>query len=362
MRPWLEISPRALAANARAISLRAAPASLCAVVKSNAYGHGLIPTARSLSEAGIPHLSFGVFTPHEAISLRDAGVSEPVLLLGPVADADLEPLVREGVEIALLDASDVGRIGRVRATVHLKIETGTHRFGLQWDQVSAVAAELRDAGARIVGVYSHLADSEELDAAFAREQLARLLDSVEIVGLASGSRPQRHIAASAAAILWPEFRLDMVRGGIALYGLWPSEGVRERMRESDPSFVLEPALRWFAPVVHICDAAAGETVGYGCEFKCARASRIAVLSLGYADGLPRAAGNERGRVRFGKSYAPIVGRICMNACMVDITDLEPPVRRGDAAELDVEEIAAAAGTIAYEILARLPSEMERRYT
>ena len=331
-------------------------------MKANAYGHGLVQTARSLASAEIPGLSLGVFMPDEAISLREAGISEPILLLGPSAETDIELLVHEDVEIALLDACDARPIGRAHANVHVKIETGTHRFGLRRDQVGALARELYDAGARVVGVYSHLADSEELDAAFAREQLARLLDAAEAVGTATGSRPQRHIAASAAAILWPEFRLDLVRGGIALYGLWPSAGVRDRMREVDPSFVLEPALRWFAPVAHISEVAAGETVGYGCEFTCKRASRIAVLALGYADGLPRAAGNERGRVRFGKSDAPIVGRVCMNACMVDVTDIAPPVQRGDAAELNVEDIAAAANTISYEILARLPNDSERRYT
>ncbi len=374
MRPWLEISNRALAANVRAISLRVAPARLCAVVKANAYGHSLVPTARCLAASGTPDIVLGVFTPAEAFALREAGISAPILLLGPAADADIEPLVRQGVELGVLDPADVGRMGRVRATVHIKVETGTQRFGLRPERVAKAAAKLRDSGARIAGIYSHLADSEELDAAFAREQLARLLDAyghaIDTPGRpdsgassqkARGGAPLRHIAASAAAILWPEFRLDMVRAGIALYGLWPSEGVRERMRESEPTFALEPALRWFAPIVHIGDVAAGETVGYGCAFKCARDSRIATLAIGYADGLPRAAGNERGRVRFGKAYAPIVGRVCMNACMVDVTDVAPSVRRGDAAEFDVEEIAAAAGTISYEILVRLSPELERRY-
>ena len=343
------------------------------MTKANAYGHGLVASARAFASAGVPDLMFGVFTAAEAIALRDAGLTAPILLVGPADDADLEPLVRAGVELGVLDMADVGRMGRMRASVHLKVETGTHRFGLRADQVAAVAEELRAAGARIAGVYSHLASSEELDAAFAREQLARLLDAVELAGAsravtandsqrARSDLPLRHIASSAASLLWPEFRLDMVRCGLAMYGFWPSEGVRARMREIEPSFALEPALRWFAPVIHVGDVAAGETVGYGCEFKVSRDSRVAVLAIGYADGLPRAAGNGRGRVRFGNAYAPIVGRVCMNACMIDVTDIAHPVGRGDAIEFDVEEIAAAAGTIQYEILVRLPPEMERRYS
>jgi alanine racemase len=214
---------------------------------------------------------------------------------------------------------------------------------------------LRELGAEVVGIYSHLADAEELDASFAREQLARLLN------VSVGGRPVRHIAASAAALMWPEFRLEMVRCGIAMYGAWPSASVRDRMKEITPTFALAPALRFFAPVVHSMDVASGESVGYGCEFRTSRPSRIAVLPVGYADGLPRAAGQGVFKVRMGPARAPIVGRICMNACMIDITDCAPLPLRCDVAEFDIDELAAAAGTINYEILARLSPELERRY-
>jgi alanine racemase len=345
-----------LTANARAIGRLTAPARLCAVVKSNAYGHGLVPSASAIAAAGVPGLGFGVFRAAEGLALRAAGVTESILVVGPVEESELAEVVAADIEVGLVDDGDVAAYGRAHAVVHVKIETGTSRFGLAASQASAAASRLRELGAEVVGIYSHLADSEELDAAFAREQLARLLD------VTVGGRPVRHIAASAAALMWPEFRLEMVRCGIAMYGAWPSPSVRERMKEITPTFGLEPALRFFAPIVHSMDVASGESVGYGCEFRTSRASRIAVLPVGYADGLPRAAGQGRLSVRLGALRAPIVGRICMNACMIDITDCAPLPLRGDVAEVDIDELAAAAATINYEILSRLSPELERRFS
>ena len=355
MQPWLEINPAALTANARAIGRLTAPARLCAVVKSNAYGHGLVPASLAIAAAGVPGLGFGVFRASEGLALRAAGISESVIVLGPIEDSELPEVVAADIEVGLVDDADVAAYGRAHAVVHVKIETGTSRFGLAASLASSAAARLRELGAEVVGIYSHLADAEELDASFAREQLARLLDA------SVGGRPIRHIAASAAALMWPEFRLEMVRCGIAMYGAWPSASVRERMKEITPTFSLEPALRFYAPIVHSMDVASGESVGYGCEFRTSRPSRIAVLPVGYADGVPRAAGQGAFQVRLGSLRAPIVGRVCMNACMIDITDCKPPPLRGDVAEFDIDELAAAAGTINYEILARLSPELERRY-
>jgi alanine racemase len=325
------------------------------VVKSNAYGHGLVPSALAISGAGVPGLGFGVFRASEALALRAAGITDSILVVGPVEESELDEVVAADIELGLVDDGDVASYGRAHAVVHVKIETGTRRFGLAASLASAAASRLRELGAEVVGIYSHLADAEELDASFAREQLAQLMDA------SVGGRPVRHIAASAAALMWPEFRLEMIRCGIAMYGAWPSPSVRDRMKEITPTFTLEPALRFFAPIVHSMEVASGESVGYGCEFRTTRASRIAVLPVGYADGLPRAAGQGVFKVRFGSFRAPIVGRICMNACMIDITDCKPLPLRGDIAEFDIDELAAAAGTINYEILARLSPELERRY-
>jgi alanine racemase len=352
VRSWLDVDLGAVVSNARALDAYCAPAALCAVVKSDAYGHGLVPVARALSGAGIDRLHLAVFGTEEAFALREAGIRGPLLVLGPVDDGDLEEAGRARIEIAVLAEEDVRRFAPHRLSVHVKIDTGVSRFGVVPDAGPRVIAACADAGLTVAGVYSHLANAEDLDVRFTMEQLYRLRR-------AAGATPHKmHIAASAAAILWSETRLDMVRCGIAIYGRWPSDGVAVA---ASGVLELRPALRWFAPIAGVRDIAAGQSVGYGCEFKPQRDSVIAVLPVGYADGLGRAAGGGRLALRLAGGTAPIVGRICMNACMIDVTDLRTRPIRGDIAEIDIEDAARAAGTIDYEILARLPPSLERRY-
>jgi alanine racemase len=357
---WLEIGLATLVANARNLAAKAAPATLCAVVKSNAYGHGLVPVARALAGAGIPGLRLAVFTLSEGFALREAGLDLPILVVGPAADGELAEAARERLELALVDETSIEPFAQHRITTHLKIETGTHRFGIAPGRAGAVLERCSELGMNTAAIYSHLASAEDIDLEFTMAQVAALKEA------RSKSAPQTpmHIAASAAAMMWPQARLDMVRCGIALYGAWPSPQVQAVMAGEDPSFALQPALRWFAPVVHVTELRPGESAGYSRAFVAQRESRIAVLPAGYADGLPRAAGGGRMQVRLGPGpdrRAPIVGRICMNACMLDVTDLMPPPALGDRAEIDIEALARAAATLNYEILARLPAHVERRY-
>jgi len=347
---WLEIDLESIIQNGRELARRVAPAALCAVVKSNAYGHGLVPVSRALAAAGIPGLRFAVFSVPEGLAMREAGITDPILVVGPVGDDETQPLLSAGLECAVLCEEDAVRFAR-GTRVHVKVDSGVARFGVQANRAAFVMERCRQSGLHVAGVYSHLANAEDLDEAFTLEQLARLR-SVRSEGLLT------HIAASAAAIMWPATRLDMVRCGIALYGRWPSTAVQST--DASHGLTLRPALRWFAPVALVRDVAAGEPVGYGCDFVPARASKIAVLPLGYADGLPRAAAGRLDVVVRG-AHAPVVGRICMNACMIDVTDVRPAVTRHAVAEIDVDAAAAAAQTIDYEILARLPASLERRY-
>jgi len=347
---WLEIDLERIAQHGRELAGRVGPAALCAVVKSDAYGHGLVPVSRALSGAGISGLRFAVFTAAEGLALREAGIGEPILVVGPIADDESQPVAQAGLECAVLCEEDADRY-EAGTRVHVKVDSGVARFGVRPDRAALVIERCRQSGLRVAGVYSHLANAEDLDEAFTLEQLARLRS-------VSGDGLLRHIAASAAAIMWQATRLDMVRCGIALYGRWPSDAVRSS--DASRGLTLRPALRWFAPVALVRDVDAGEPVGYGCDFVPARPSTIAVLPLGYADGLPRAAAGGLDVVVRGM-HAPVVGRICMNACMVDVTDVKPAVSRGDIAEIDVASVARAAQTIDYEILARLPSSLERRY-
>jgi len=360
---WLEIDRATLVANARALAKKVAPSSLCAVVKSNAYGHGLVPVALALARAGMDGLRFAVFAAAEAFELREAGVEQPIFVVGPVADADLAQAGRERLELALFDASQCEPFARQRIKAHIKVETGTNRFGIAPSRADEVLRRCRELGVDVVGLYSHLANAEDIDKPFTRKQV-EALEAVGRLNSAAGYYPaaRLHIAASAAAMMWPETRLDMVRCGIALYGAWPSVHVQAVLAGDDPSFELRPALRWFAPVAQVHDVAVGESVGYGRAFVAQRPSRIAVLPLGYGDGLPRAAGMGRLRARLAVGKAPIVGRVCMNACMLDVTDLPTSVAVGERVEFDIEDVARAAGTINYEALVRLPAHLERRYS
>ena len=352
MRPWLEINLDAVLANARALARRAAPAHLCAVVKTNAYGHGLVPVGRALASANISDLRLGVFTPAEGLALRHAGVVAPIVVLGPTSDADTQSAHDASLECAILSADDAARYHPGTA-VHVKVDTGVARFGVHPSEAEGAIAACLERGLRVAGVYSHLANAEDLDESLTLAQLRRLLSIPRPDGAIA------HIAASAAAILWPQTRLDMVRCGIALYGHWPSAPVASVAAAN--GFALTRALRWFAPVVLTRRVAQGDTVGYGCDFVAQRDATIAVLPLGYGDGLPRSAGDGNLQVRLHAARAPVVGRICMNACMIDVTDVPGQARRGDVVELDVDEVARAAGTINYEVLSRFPESLERRY-
>ena len=371
-RSWLEVDLATIATNARALAQRAAPASLCAVIKANAYGHGLVPVARALENAKLPGLRLGVFSLAEAAELLDRGIDTPIQVLGPVDEDALNEAAELQLEVALLDERLCEAFAQCGVAAHLKIDTGLNRFGVAHDRAPAVLQHCRVLGVNIVGIYSHLANAEDLDRDFTRKQVERLRRvAVEFIRPSAGRKdsitPSLHIAASAAAMMWPETRLDMVRCGIALYGAWPSPEVYAYMAGEAPAFELAPALRWYAPIVQIRDVLAGESVGYGRAFVATRDCRIAMLPLGYADGLPRAAGAGKARVRIrgakapAASFAPIVGRICMNVCMLDVTDVAAQTALGDIVELDVDDVARAAGTINYEVLAALPAHLERRY-
>jgi alanine racemase len=224
---WLEIDRATLVANAAALARKAAPASLCAVIKSNAYGHGLIPVALALAGSGIDGLRFAVFTAGEGFALRKAGIEQQILVLGPIADGGIAEAGRERLELALFDESQCEPFARHHIVAQIKIETGTNRFGIPPARADAVLRLSRDLGVAVVGLYSHLANAEDIDKEFTMRQVEALA-AVGRLNSTAGYYPDArlHIAASAAAMMWPEARLDMVRCGIALYGAWPSNKVQ----------------------------------------------------------------------------------------------------------------------------------------
>ena len=367
----LEIDLGAIARNVAALGGLAAPARYAAVVKADAYGHGAIEVARALA----PNVAmFCVYRLDEAVALRAAGIATPILVLGPVESHDLAALVESRAAVALWSTGgfvrDLGRAARAsgrRAPVHVKIDTGVTRLGLDVRRAPAALARYEDDDALDVrGVFTHLAAAEELESAYTHAQLERF-------AAATASSRDRfaargvvaHAAASAAAMLYPQARLDMIRAGIATYGIWPSP---QTEAAASPLLTLEPALAWSTKLVVVRDVEAGRSVGYGCSFSTSRASRIGVLPIGYAEGLPRALSGA-GVALVRGTRVPFIGRVCMNMAFVDVTDVAH-AEAGDTVTLigtdgdesiSANDLAARAGTIGYELLARLPANIPRVY-
>jgi alanine racemase len=357
----------AIARNAGTLAKLIAPARLTAVVKANAYGHGLIPVARALAPLAS---RLCVYDLDEAVALRDAGIDAPIHVLGPIPAADLDVAHAAQVAMTLWDrglyARQVASVSRRRGrpiAVHAKIDTGVVRLGLTThDAPEALARYAATPEFVLAGAFTHLAAAEELDSTFTHEQLARFLDVTRDLA----PEVERHAAATAAAMLWPETRLDAVRAGIGLYGIWPSVETETLMREQ--GVTLDPALSWRTRIVaeHTIDA--HTSVGYGRTWRAPRRSRIATLPIGYAEGLPRAAGNAAHALVRGVRV-PLVGRVCMNMAFLDVTDV-PAAAIGDtvtligrdgAETISAEDLGAACETIGYEIVARLPAHLPRRY-
>lgn len=370
----LRISTEALRRNAQALRELVGPQHAAFVVKGNAYGHGMIDTALAIEGFAA---KLCVYSIDEALELRDGGITAPILILGPVPPDWLDQAMAADVEVALWDTgsfvrdlSQAALRAQKRARVHVAVNSGLNRLGLQpGDLPDAVESYGRVNGVEIVGVFSHLASAEELDSPYTMLQLERFNDAyqrAEPLLAARGFTPIRHIAASAAAMLWPQTRLDLSRFGIALYGLWPSAQTREAMNGA--KLALQPALSYETELVVVRTIEAGEPVGYGTTFHAPRQMPIGVIPLGYADGIARALSN-KGQVLVCGVRAPIIGRVAMNMCFVDLSHVPHAlvgskvtlIGRDGAHEITVDDWAAWADTINYEIVTRLPVTLLRTY-
>lgn len=359
----IEIDLKALEHNAAALkqSLREG-VQLMAIVKADGYGHGIAQAATAFLRGGASLL--GVAIPQEGQALRDAGIGLDVLMLGATSkDGALlsvkNDLIQTAHSVEALRAMQAAAetCGRP-ARAHVKVETGMHRLGaLPGEELHALLDALGSCpDVRIEGIYTHFAAAAE-DEGYTRRQHQLYLQAVQQAEAKLGPLFQ-HAANSAAALSYPESHLDAVRVGIALYGCPPC----------DTSVELRPAMRFVTSVSQLHDVLPGETVGYGRTFTAQRPSRIATIPAGYGDGYPRAIGN-RGYALVHGMPAPIVGRICMDQAMLDVTDI-PGVHWGDEvtlmgsqgkASLPAEALADWCGTIPYEILLRPTARVPRVY-
>jgi alanine racemase len=358
-RAWREIDRQALVHNARTLQAALAPGCrLMAVVKADAYGHGAVPTARCLAQAGVD--AFAVACLAEGIALRRAGVAGQILILGYTPPEQAPLLARWRLTQAVADAAH-GRALAARGVpleVHLALDTGMHRLGIPAEDTRAIGAMYQLANLRITGVFSHLCVSDSLrpeDTAYTRAQLAAFARAVAWIRAQGYSPGQTHIQASYGIWNLPPQPCALARAGIALYGV-SSSGADTR-RQLD----LRPVLALRARVASVRTLAAGEGAGYGLAFRAAGETRLAAVTIGYADGLPRALAQQGGQVLLHGVRCPMVGRLCMDQLLVDVTAV-PQAAPGDRVTLigadggqviRAEEVAARCGTITNELLARL---------
>ncbi len=369
-RTWVEVDTAALAANIRTFRRLVGPGVLLApTVKANAYGHGLAIAARAFLEGGADWLC--VDSIDEARALRAAGVDAPIYVFGYVPLDDLAEAAALGLRLVVYNRETVARLAALGVAVklHLKIETGNYRQGVHGDEARAIAAAIAAApGLELEGASSHFANIEDTtDHGYARLQLARFEAEVAALRAAGHAVPVRHLSNSAAALLWPERAFEMARLGIASYGLWPS---RETMVAAylvgRRDIRLRPALTWKTRVAQLKDVPEGASIGYGCTFITTHPTRIAVLPVGYYDGYDRGVSN-LGHVLIRGRRAPVRGRVCMNMLMVDVTDVPGAALEDEAvllgpqgeAEITADALAGWAGTISYEVVARLGQHLPR---
>jgi alanine racemase len=374
---WVEIDAGALRNNVSEFKRRLGPGpGFGAVVKSNAYGHGMIEVARVAASASADWLC--VNNVGEGVALREAGLTLPILVmgyvpldgLGDVVEHALQPIVYNLETLERLDAIASSRGTAVG--VHIKIETGTHRQGVLESDVPAFVARLHGARAlKLSGVTTHFANIEDTTSHdFAESQMAAFSRVADAIAALHPAPFLRHNACSAAVLLFNRTHLDLVRVGISLYGLWPSkETYVSCLERGKPSLDLKPVLTWKTRIAQVKQVPEGEYVGYGCAWRTTRPTRIAVLPVGYYEGYDRELSGLAHVLVRGKR-APVRGRICMNMCMVDVTDipgaaLEDEVtllgRQGDE-RITAEQLAAWAGTITYEIVARIHPSLPRVVT
>ncbi len=363
-RVWAEVDLRAITRNLKSIRAGMNPrVELCAVVKADGYGHGSLAVARAALAGGADRLAVAFV--EEGIALRKAGFTCPIIVLGYTGAEEAPRAISYDLElcvVSLENAQSIGieaaRLGRV-AMLHLMLDTGMNRLGVDYAEAPECAERIAALPSlSLEGACSHFADADSPDQAFARLQLARFNEALDLMA-ARGVYPRiRHMANSAATLFLPEAHFDMVRVGIAMYGLRASS-------ERPSSIRLVPALALKARITQLRSVPAGDSIGYGRSYTAGRAMRIAVLPIGYADGMDRALSN-RGRVCFQGRSAPIVGRVCMDQIMVDITDM-PELAEGDEAVIagrdgpPIAEIAELLGTIDYEIACSIRSRVPRLY-
>ena len=339
-------------------------ADFLAVVKANGYGHGAVQVARAALEAGASMLAVAI--PEEGIELRSAGIAAPILVLGGAPEEASEEIVRHDLTQVVFDESRIralaqaGRkLGRA-ASLHLKLDTGMCRIGVRTAQEAQALVRLIDSleGVELTGCFTHMATADEDQREGTLLQIARFEALCDAIAAVHPGKIIRHAANTASIFRYPQAHFDMVRGGIALYGYPPHPDAKG----------LAPAMRWVSRAVYVKTIMPGERVSYGGLFEAETPTRVMTVPVGYADGYSRLLSG-RGCVLVRGQRARILGRVCMDQIMVDVTDI-PGAQTGDEVVLlgaqgndmiDADEMAAWIGTISYEVICSPSARVPRVY-
>ncbi|MDL1967175.1 MAG: alanine racemase [Deltaproteobacteria bacterium] len=368
---WAEIDLKAIAYNILGLRRITNPkARLMAVVKANAYGHGIIEVARQSLENGADAL--GVANIEEGIKIRKAGIDAPVLIFGYTPPAYVKNLIEfaltqtvysyETSEELSQNANTYGK----KIKVHIKVDTGMGRLGIlrgiKNNSLSEVESISRLPMLELEGIYTHFATADKSDRSYAGKQFEIFMDFLNQLRIAGLEIPVTHAANSAAIINMPETHLDMVRAGISIYGLYASE-------EVDKSIIkLKPAMELKTKIIHLKKVPAGFKVSYGITYETEKPTTIATVSIGYADGLNRLL-SSNGRMLVCSQSAPIVGRICMDLTMLDVGEIPEVVMEEEVvvfgkqgnSSITVDKIASSINTINYEVVSTIMERVPRIY-
>lgn len=372
---WVEISKKALTNNVRAFRRYVGEkTAVMAVVKSNAYGHGLVEVAQIADKEGAAW--FGVDNVDEGISLRKNGIKKPILILGYTLNERLADCVKHRLSFVVYNMETVKAIralklkavtgkpglGTKAAFAHVKVETGTTRQGVSGDELQKLVRELKKTpGVVIEGVSTHFANSEEAnDRSYLDEQRARFDEALEVLLKEGIDPPWKHAACSAAVVLYPETYFNLVRLGVSMYGLWPSIETQDAAKKKLNALPLKPVMTWKTVIAQVKHVKKGTPVSYDLTERVKRDSVLAILPVGYWDGFDRGLSSV-GEVLVRGHRCRVVGRVCMNMCVIDVTDI-PGVKVEDEVvllgqqkneEVSAEGIASHIGSINYEVVTRI---------
>lgn len=370
LRPvYAEIDLDAIAYNMKNIKNLAKDKEVIAVVKADCYGHGALDVVPTLLENGASRLAVAVLT--EGIELRNDNINAPIMILGYTPSYLNEELIKYDLEQTVYDLDYAKELSKAalslnkKAKVHIAIDTGMGRIGFLPTEkaIDDICKICSLEGLEVIGIFTHFSTSDEKDKEYTNEQFEKFTDLLKKLSNLNIELPIKHVSNSGAIMDMPETYLDAVRAGIILYGYYPSNEVKKE------NLSLKPALTLKATITRVQEMDAGMSISYGRTFKTKRRSLIATIPIGYADGYSRLLA-KNAKVIINGQFAPIVGRICMDQCMIDITDINSDIKVGDEViilgeqdglRFNADNFAEIMGTINYEILCMLKYRIPRVY-